>query len=295
MRLLFLLCIATLAWASPLQAKESNCLLWEMEGEQNRIFLLGSMHMMRADDYPLDRCVDNAYQQVDKLAVELNVRAIDPVEMVQKMRQLGLLPDGQTIEQQLTPETANLLSQFGSLPGGYQQMRPWYLALAMTLRKAGELGYRADLGVDFHLVNKAHGIKPIISLETLDQQLAVLSGDTAEQQDLLLRLTMQQLPDMADYIGELAGAWRAGDAKAIYRLMEQPKQEYPQLKRQFQRLVIERNQQMTKKIHAMLDDKENYLVVVGGGHLGGEQGIIKLLEQQGVTLTQLPQLGKSML
>jgi len=295
MRLFVLFFVAASIWITPLYADNSNCLLWEVQGENNRIFLLGSIHMMRAEDYPLDSCVDSAYQQVDKLVVELNTQAIDQNEMASKMALLGLLPAGEQLEQHLSPQTAKLLSQLKMLPMGYQQMRPWYLALILTLQGAAELDYRADLGVDYYLVNKAAGVKPILALETLDQQLAVLSGDTMEQQDFALRLTLQQLPEMDDYISAMNSSWRDGNAEEIYHMMEEPKQVYPQLEGQFKRLVTERNQQMAKKIHAMLGDKEDYLVVVGGGHLGGDLGILKLLERQGVELTQLPKIGRSML
>ena len=287
--LLGLLCSASL------HAEEANCLLWEVPGERNTVYLLGSIHMMRAEDYPLDQCVERAYQKTDQLVVELNILAIDPLLMFQKMQQLGMLPDGTVLSSQLSDETARQLAKLNNLPAGYQRMRPWYLALTLALQKLATLGYRADLGVDSYLINKAQGIKPIISLESLDQQLAVLAGDSAEQQDLSLRLTLEQLPDIADDLERVSEAWKRGDVETIYRFMEQPKQQYPALAAPFERQVIERNHNMADKIIAMLKDHDDYLVVVGGGHLGGEQGIVSLLEEQGFTPTQLPKLGRTML
>ncbi len=282
-------------WFTPLYADEAHCLLWEVQGENNTLYLLGSIHMMRAEDYPLDRCVDDAYQKSASLVVELNIQLIDPQEMSQKMRQLGWLPMGETLGDQLSAETLKWLSQYHPLPENHQQMRPWYLALTITLQKISELGYRADLGVDNYLISKAQGIKPIISLETLDQQLAVLAGDSIEEQDLTLRLTLEQLAEMSGYIGEISRAWQQGDAAAIYRMMEQPKQRYPQLAAPFERQVVQRNRQMAEKIIELLNERGNYLVVIGAGHLGGEQGVIALLEKQGLHLVQQPNLGRSML
>lgn len=287
--LLGLLCSASL------HAEEANCLLWEVPGERNTVYLLGSIHMMRAEDYPLDQCVERAYQKADQLVVELNILVIDPLLMFQKMQRFGVLPDGTVLSSQLSDETARQLAKLKNLPAGYQRMRPWYLALTLALQKLATLGYRADLGVDHYLINKAQGVKPIISLESLDQQLAVLAGDSAEQQDLSLRLTLEQLPDIAGDLEQMSLAWHQGDAEAIYRLMERPKQQYPELAAPFERQVIERNHGMADKILTMLKEKDDYLVVVGGGHLGGEQGIISLLEKQGLTLTQQPKLGRTML
>lgn len=284
-----------LLWFAPLHAENSRCLLWEVQGEYNTLYLLGSIHMMREEDYPLDSCVDDAYQKSASLVVELDIQSIEPQEMSQKMQQFGLLPVGETLAEQLSTETLKLLSQYSALPANYQQMRPWYLALTITLQKLSELGYRFDLGVDNYLISKAQGIKPIISLETLDQQLAVLAGDNREEQDLSLRLTLEKMSETASDISEMNRAWHQGDAAVIYRLMASPKQHYPQLAAPFDRLVVQRNRQMADKIVLLLEEAGDHLVVIGAGHLGGEEGVIALLEKRGLTLIQQPKLGRSML
>ncbi len=284
-----------LLWFVPLHAENNHCMLWEVQGEYNTLYLLGSIHMMREEDYPLDSCVDDAYQKSASLVVELDIQSIDPQEMTQKMRQFGLLPAGEALAEQLSAETLMLLSQYPTRPANYQQMRPWYLALTLTLQKISELGYRFDLGVDNYLMSKAQGIKPIISLETLDQQLAVLAGDNREEQDLSLRLTLEKISETARDISEMNRAWHQGDAAVIYRLMESPKQHYPQLAAPFDRLVVQRNRQMADKIATLLKEGGDHLVVIGAGHLGGGEGVIARLEKRGLTLIQQPTLGRSML
>ena len=200
-----------------------------------------------------------------------------------------------SLKDQLQPPTWQLLSQYKELPMGFEQMRPWLLALNLTLQKAAELGYRSDLGVDYYLLSKAMGVKPIINLETLDLQLGVLSGDSALEQDLTLRLTLEQLPDMSSYIGEVREAWQQGDVESIYHSIEQPKRDYPELSEQFYRQVTRRNLHMARQIADFLQDKEDYLVVIGGGHLGGDEGVLALLKKQGVEAVQQPKLGRSML
>ena len=290
-----LLMIILLVCFSPLQAEGDNCLLWELKGEHNSVYLLGSVHMMRSEDYPLDRCVDDALNKADFLVVELNVLAIDLREMALKMRQLGRLPEGQTLKSQIQPETQRMLEAYQDLPVGHQQMRPWMLALTLTLQEVAQAGYRSDLGVDYYLLNKAHGNKPILSLETLDEQLAVLSGDSKAEQDLSLRLTLEQIPELERYVDEVRDAWKRGDALTVYRAIEQPKRDYPQLAEQFYRQVTKRNYNMASQIAGYLKDKEDYLVVIGGGHLGGEEGVLALLQEQGVMMQQQPKLGRSML
>ena len=293
LRLLLLLSLFGVFTAA--QAEADKCLLWELQGEHNKVYLLGSVHMMKSEDYPLDRCVDDAYDKAAALVVELNTLAVDPQKMSSKMRQLGILPQGQNLQSLLGPETQKLLSAYHPLPEGYQVMRPWLLGLTLVMQKAGELGYRADLGIDHYLLSKAQANKPILSLETIDLQLGVLSGDNDLEQELTLRLTLEQLPEMGEYIDEVRIAWKQGDADTIYQAIEQPKRENPQLAEQFYRQVTKRNIGMAEQIVEFLQGKENYLVVIGGGHLAGEEGILALLEEQGIEMEQQPKLGRSML
>lgn len=283
----------SLCFLSPLLAEEKNCLLWKAQGDMNTVYLLGSMHMMKMEDYPLDRCIDKAFDEAEQLVVELDISTIDANQMALKMRKLSLLPVGQQLSEQLSAETGRLLAQHSSLPAGYQQLQTWYLSLILVLTRTAELGYRADLGVDQYLINKAQGVKKISSLETLDQQLAVLAGDSKKEQDLTLRLTLTDLNNMGNDIASMSNAWRSGDAESIYNMMQHPLHTYPQLREQFNRQVVERNVNMAQKIRELFKEKDDYIVVVGGGHLGGDVGILQLLKQQGIKWVQQPQLGSN--
>jgi uncharacterized protein YbaP (TraB family) len=55
----------------------------------------------------------------------------------------------------------------------------------------------------------------------------------------------------------------------------------------YEKLVIERNRKMVSKIEEYLKEKETFFVIVGAGHLVGNQGIIELLKGKGFLLEQL--------
>ena len=52
-------------------------------------------------------------------------------------------------------------------------------------------------------------------------------------------------------------------------------------------MITDRNRSMADRVDAMLRGGCNCFVVVGAGHLGGEQGMIELLQLRGYRAEQL--------
>ena len=46
-------------------------LLWKVSDEDNEVYLLGSFHLLKPDDYPLSQDVDAAFADAEKLVFEL--------------------------------------------------------------------------------------------------------------------------------------------------------------------------------------------------------------------------------
>jgi hypothetical protein len=55
----------------------------------------------------------------------------------------------------------------------------------------------------------------------------------------------------------------------------------------YKKLILERNKSMASKIEEFLRTKETYFVIVGAGHLVGNQGIIEILKGKGYHVEQL--------
>jgi uncharacterized protein YbaP (TraB family) len=52
-------------------------------------------------------------------------------------------------------------------------------------------------------------------------------------------------------------------------------------------LVTDRNERWAARIAALLDDDDDYLIIVGALHLVGDKGVPNLLRQQGIGIYQL--------
>jgi uncharacterized protein YbaP (TraB family) len=61
----------------------------------------------------------------------------------------------------------------------------------------------------------------------------------------------------------------------------------PQLSSVYGKMIDERNRKMALRIEEFLGAGEDYFVIVGAGHLVGDQGIPAILQRKGYSIEQL--------
>ena len=69
------------------------------------------------------------------------------------------------------------------------------------------LGYDPQFGVDYYFLSKAQGKKRILELESLDEQLSLLSGFSDNEQEQFLLYTLKTLNSMGSQVEVLVRAW----------------------------------------------------------------------------------------
>ena len=85
-------------------------------------------------------------------------------------------------------------------------------------------------------------------------------------------------------IDEMVAAWRGGDVQFLEQELLLEMDGYPEL---HNALLIDRNKSWVMPIMDLLDDRDDYLVIVGAAHLVGEDGVPDLLSKRGVRIRQL--------
>ena len=104
-----------------------------------------------------------------------------------------------------------------------------------------------------------------------------------------------ELPDLDDERGrgfflmaQMVDYWRRGDAEGLARLViEDELKKYPEFADLHRRMFDDRNRAMTGKVLEMQQKGGTYFVVVGAGHLVGDQGIVAMLKERGQSPRQL--------
>jgi uncharacterized protein YbaP (TraB family) len=278
-----LLILAVAPGPSPqAQATSPHHTLWTVKGKTNTVYLLGSVHFLSPAEQ-LPSVVDQAYRDSEKLVMEIDMDDLDPKVVQQLTVDLGLLPSNETLQSKLGPQVyaqvAKQAQAVGLDPGLLSRLRPWFAALTLVQLNLKQMGLDAESGVEQKLVARAAiDHKEILGLETIQQQLGMLSGLADKQQREFLLYSVEDMDRAKNDIDELIAAWRKGDTRTLAQLLTEGLDEYPDL---YRPLTVDRNRQWLASIEKLLTERDDYLVVVGALHLVGKDSLIDLLQQHG--------------
>ena len=275
-------------------------LLWKATAGERSVYLLGSFHLLRPDDYPLSADVDAAFADSDTVVFEMSPEEMQSPELGMKMGQAGMRSDGTTLDSALPEETvaalqawtednAEALQQMQLSPQVLQMFQPWFVSLMVTITEMGKYGLDPELGLDNHLATSAREAgKATGGLETADQQIAFFTGMSDEEQVQFLQSSLEATGEEGrEEIVKLHDAWRSGSAQVIWDEMAvEMRNEFPAV---YQRINVDRNDAWVPQVEAMLDPEAagNTLVVVGALHLVGEDGVIEKLEARGYEIERI--------
>lgn len=288
---------ALLAWASlgavaqpPAPANDARAAgpVWRVERNGLVGFVVGSVHVLSRDYYPLPVPVQRAFEAATTVVGELH-----PDELTSgaatRMLQRGLFTDGSSLEKSLPPETWTAIRdrfRRAGLPSSVvDQMKPWMAMLTLVTLQVQREGFQPELGVDRHLLDRAVAQgKRVEGLETLDQQIDRLDGLTMSLQNELIGETLRDLDTQSANVKVLADAWTRGDVAALEPLLVGEMRKMPEL---YTRLVVERNRTWLPRIQACFTGHPPCLIVVGTAHVIGSDSIVAMLQAAGYTVDRV--------
>ena len=257
-------------------------LLWKVTSPTSTTFLFGSIHFATEEIYPLPDKIEAAFDAAEHLVVELNVGPEKQAELAQMMMASGSYVTEESLTDHVSDEIEGQLNRYLTAIGvpaeAFNKFKPWLVALTISVMELQKLGLDPSLGIDQHFLGKARGSKPILELETAEEQLAVFDSLSETMQQLMLKKTLLEIDRIGVEMRQMVDAWSRGDAAAMQELMFRSLKEAPELKPFFDKMFTERNIKMTDKITGFLGSDSTYFVVVGAGHLVGDDGIVALLK-----------------
>jgi len=258
--------------------------LWVAKDADTTIYLFGTVHLLPADTDWHDPGLDKALANSQTLYIELTDD--DQASIAALVLRHGLDP-AHPLSGTLQPaELQNLeaaATQAG-LPGGLQtlnMMRPWLAALTLAAAPLLKAGLDPQHGVDKQL--KAQMLaagKPVLGLETAEQQIRFLADMPESTQLAFLRATLKDIDKGPAELTALIDAWKNGDIATIARLEDEDmRQTEPKL---YQRLLVQRNEAWAQKIAAMLHQPGTVFIAVGAAHLAGPDSVQAQLRKLGI-------------
>jgi uncharacterized protein YbaP (TraB family) len=261
--------------------------MWRAERGGTTLYLLGSIHALKEDAYPLPSVIDDAFAEVEVAVFEIDLD--DMTTAAIKMMTAGSLDPGTRLEQVVGPQ---LWSEFTAhvagtsfKPSFFQGMKPWMAALTLTAFELTNQGYVSTAGLDSHLSQRAkESGKERQALETAEYQVSLFAELTPEQSLAFFRYSLTDLETIIPEMDKLYLDWRSGNVEPVEQLLLEGFEEFPEV---FERMVVDRNRAWMPQIEKLLAGDRDAMVVVGSMHLVGEAGLVSLLREKGYTVEQL--------
>lgn len=274
----WLLCFFVVCLPFTVQAERG--ILWKVQQPQNNnaSYILGTMH---SDDPRLTRLpprVAQAFSASKSFTAELK---LDLSTMLQAQL-MTMLPADQRLQQilgeQRYQQSMKLLAQHGVPELMGMRMKPWAIAAQLSMPRQNS-GLFLDLQLYQQAVEKG---LPVYGLESIDEQLKPFESLTMEQQITLLDDAIKRYSGLPATIEKLMQYYLQRDLDGMLSFSnEQMDSGDKVVSELFKRdLIDKRNRTMVVRMQARLSEGDAF-IAVGALHLPGEQGILKLLRQQG--------------
>ena len=262
--------------------------LWCIETEKGSVYLMGSMHFLRSDSFPLSKAIEGAYNACSKIVFETEIDGMKDPTFQAKIMTLGLYSGSETLRQNLSEQTYALLEK-KAVAGGLSiavldRFKPWLCAVTLTAIELQKLGFDPNYGIDMYFFEKAKkDEKEIAFLETPEYQLKAFTAMAEREEESFLIQTLKDLEVVKTMLSDIVESWKTGDVATLESIMTISFKDHPEV---YDRLVIQRNRKWIGQIESFVKQDENVLVIVGAGHLVGTENIIQLLRGKGYKVVQ---------
>ena len=274
-------------------------MLWQVEspalsGKGSELYLFGSIHVGKQSFYPLPDRIEETFDDTDFLVFEVDPNSTSDPAVLMEMQSRGLLPQGQTLDDILSPEVLDDLHRVtGSigLPAeSLMGMQPWLLTIMLTQVQMNMLGYGQEFGLESYFLSQKPPSAQILELESIQQQIGFLENLNAET---FLAYTLNTFESGNEEIEALIEAWQCADKGPLTNMlfaefdsMELNPGEQADMDALMDALYTRRNIDMANTIDTYSTASAgNYFVVVGSAHLLGEDSVVSLLREKGYTVT----------
>lgn len=265
------------------EATPQTSLLWKIEGNgiKTPSYLFGTMHLIEKDYFYFPESLEKIVKKSDLLVMEI---AGMPDQM-EAMKYL-VLNDG-TFFDFFTPEQTDTILKWAKAKMGlteeafrasFSKFKP-FVAI-QTATQLQFLGKTESYELTLQGIATANKIK-MKGLETIADQMKIFDDLTREQQAEMVMQGIRDEDKTNRTTADMQRIYRNQRIDSLYALIHE---EGGVLADEQNAFLDQRNRNWIPKIKAYVSNGRTF-IAVGAGHLGGENGVIRLLEKEGYKVT----------
>lgn len=276
--------------------ENTEALLWKAEkAGAAPSYLFGTMHLSDARITTLPPKVLQALKASKFLVLEVGDLSPGALAAAMLTSPADLVySDGRTLSAQLSAEEfakVKTIVASSGMPGDFANMlKPWLVSTLLSVSDCERKQVAAGRKVlDMKLAEEAKKLAlPVKGLESIEQQLAALSGVPDDQQLQMLRVALKFSDRTDDLMETMVQLYLNRDMGAAmpFQLALAAQMGVPATAFDgFQKLLLtDRNAHMAQKALPMLAEGKAF-IAVGALHLPGKGGLVALLREAGYTVT----------
>ncbi|SHM09849.1 hypothetical protein SAMN05444266_106355 [Chitinophaga jiangningensis] len=275
MKKIILVCL-TLMCLLGLQTNAQS-VLWKVSGKglEKPSYLFGTIHMLCAGDFEIKPKVKAALEAADTYVAETDIQSTEARKIMQ-IATLSNEPQSKRLPAATYKEVDSILMKHLKIPLEKLDnftLSTIYSILIMSTYKCTELKQ-----YETELLKIAIGKQ--IKMDTLESVAAQVQFLNKSYNDEYAIAQIRAVDDYSHILSTLVSSYKSEDFKRLYaditaeKFMDKNSKHW---------LLHVRNENWAKKMPAMMQKGSNFFAV-GTAHLGGEDGLIKLLQNQGYTV-----------
>lgn len=256
--------------------------LYQVSDDDTTIYVLGTVHLLPDDLVWFEDSIKTAFEKSHELVLEMVEP--DPATMQGLVMQIAVDPTGKTLRSYLDDELKasyeERLTSIGMNPAALDPFEPWMASVTMSAMQMQTIGLNPESGVETVLTGMANEVgKPILGLETAAEQLGFLDNLSKDAQVFMLKSGIEDWDEGAALVQDMIVDWKDGDVDGLTDLMNEAMEGQPELTKA---LLTNRNARWSEWVQTRLETPGTVFMAVGAGHIGGEDGLLDLLADDGV-------------
>ena len=260
----------------------SKGLLWKVEKPGiTPSYIFGTIHLEDARVTRLPIMVKNAFNQSRSFTMEILPSAQDN----QLASMAMVFTDGRNLKQvlgdSLFREVAAVAQKNGMSEQGIMMFKPWAVMMMLSFPPP-----KTGIFLDKKLLDMAtQQGKSLHALETMEEQLTVFEGASMDEQIHLLKETINDYDTFAQELEAMTQAYLQRDLAKLFAISnDRIKPGDVIAEKYMKRLADDRNQVMAERMQKRLQEG-NAFIAFGALHLGGNKGVLQLLEDKGYRIS----------
>lgn len=257
--------------------------VWKISDANHTMYIGGTIHVLRASDFPLPKEFDEAYSKSDYIVFETDLALANSQTLQRILAQKMILPSGQSLSSVLSAKTYAKLKDYVEDQGYkiemFDRMQPWAVMLTLTQLKLSQIKIDQS-GVDSYY--SQHSLRDRIPqryLESIEEQSAIITDIGEGEEDTVIHQTLKDMKELPFMMKWMVEDWREGKTERLEReLVDEMRVESPKM---YHTILKQRNEAWMPKLIVMLHEEKRGFVLVGAMHLLGQDGLLEQFRKRG--------------